>query len=227
MSCRLQPSLAMLAVFLVAGNVSLSSAQTGAESGNRPPSNFGQIDTSASRVFIKVGKTGLGHEHGVEGRLKSGSLDLKATNDPGQVVFDITSFQADTATARQYVGLAGTTDADTQRQVKANMLGPDVLDATRHPTATFRVATIQQLRTERAGGSPKYQLDGDFTLHGTTRPIRIIAESTVASGYVRLHGTFNISQTDYGITPYSKAFGTIGVADKLTIWGDLWIVAGK
>ena len=38
-------------------------------------------------------------------------------------MFDTTTFQADTAAARQYVGLEGTTDADTQRQVSANMLG--------------------------------------------------------------------------------------------------------
>ena len=161
----------------------------------------------------------------MEGRLKSGILNLGATTNAGQIVFDITSFQADTPAARQYVGLAGTTDADTQRQVNTNMLGPDVLDARRFPTATFRVNTIQQLRADRPGGSPKYQLDGDFTLHGTTRPVRILAESAPLSGHIRLHGSFTILQTDYGITPYSKGFGAIGVADSLTIWGDLWIAS--
>jgi hypothetical protein len=30
-------------------------------------------------------------------------------------------------------------------------------------------------------------------------------------------------QTQFGITPYSKAFGAIGVADKLTIYGEIHI----
>lgn len=216
--------LAAVALVLLSGGVLPLNAQ---QSAARVQQTFspGQIDTSACRVFIKVGKTGLGHEHGVEGRLKSGFLNLGATTNAGQIIFDIASFQADTPAARQYVGLAGATDADTQRQVNANMLGPDVLDARRFPTATFRVNTIQQLPADRPGGSPKYQLDGDFTLHGTKRPVRILAESSAPSGHVRLHGSFSILQSDYGITPYSKAFGAIGVADSLTIWGDLWIAS--
>ena len=53
-----------------------------------------------------------------------------------------------------------------------------------------------------------------------------MTEATPATGFVHLHGKFTILQTDFGITPYSKAFGTIGVADSLTIWGDLWIASG-
>jgi len=30
-------------------------------------------------------------------------------------------------------------------------------------------------------------------------------------------------QSQFGITPFSKAFGAVGVTDQLTIWGDLWI----
>jgi polyisoprenoid-binding protein YceI len=138
-------------------------------------------------------------------------------------VFDVTSFQADTPAARQYVGLEGTTDADTQRQVNANMLGPSVLDVQRYPTATLKVNSIQPVRADRTGALPQYQIDGDFTLHGATRKVRILAEASSATGYTRLRGNFAILQTDYGITPYSKAFGAIGVADSLTIHGDLWI----
>ena len=64
-------------------------------------------------------------------------------------------------------------------------------------------------------------------LHGATRKVKVVAEATPATGYIHLRGNFTILQTDYGITPYSKAFGTIGVADSLTIWGDLWIASGS
>ena len=40
-------------------------------------------------------------------------------------------------------------------------------------------------------------------------------------GRIRVLGSFTIKQTDFGIKPYSKAFGTIGVADELTIYGDV------
>ena len=182
----------------------------------------------ASRVFILVGKTGLGHEHGIEGRIKSGFLTVGATASAGQIVFDTTTFQADTPAARQYVGLEGATDANTQRQVNANMLGPDVLDVQRYPTAAFKVNSILPLRADRTRHAlPQYQLEGDFTLHGTTRKVKVVAEATSSTGYLRLRGNFSILQSDYGITPYSKAFGAIGVADRLTIWGDLWVATGS
>lgn len=181
----------------------------------------GQIDVRASRVFILVGKTGLGHEHGVEGRIKEGALAPGAAAKAGKIVIDMTTFQADTAEARKYVGLEGTTDESTRRQVNANMLGPDVLDVAHHATATFDVDSIQLLRATKANAPPQYQLEGEFTLHGVTRKLRMFAEATPASGSIRLRGKFSILQSDYGITPYSKAFGAIGVADQLTIWGDL------
>ena len=109
----------------------------------------GQIDSRASRVFIMVGKTGLGHEHGIEGRIKSGFVTLGAPTNAGHIVFDATTFQADTPEARQRVGLEGTTDADTQRQVNANMLGAGVLDVKRYPIATFKIHSSLPLREQR------------------------------------------------------------------------------
>jgi len=40
---------------------------------------------------------------------------------------------------------------------------------------------------------------------------------------LHIRGNFTILQTDYGITPYSKAFGAIGVANPLRIYGDLYV----
>ncbi|HEY4311420.1 MAG TPA: YceI family protein [Pirellulales bacterium] len=222
----LQPrffAIALIAFALAGISATNNLAQAVPPAAQAPSLVPGQIETRASRVFIRVGKTGLGHEHGVEGHIKSGSVQLGATANAGQIVFDVTSFQADTPAARQYVGLEGTTDADTQRQVNANMLGPSVLDVQRYPTATLKVNSIQPVRVDRTDALPQYQIDGDFTLHGATRKVRILAEASSATGYTRLRGNFAILQTDYGITPYSKAFGAIGVADSLTIYGDLWI----
>jgi hypothetical protein len=44
-------------------------------------------------------------------------------------------------------------------------------------------------------------------------------------GDVDLHirTQFSVLQSQFGITPFTKLLGTIGVADKLTIYGDAWI----
>jgi polyisoprenoid-binding protein YceI len=181
-----------------------------------------EVDLQLSRVYIRVGKTGLGHEHGVEGRLASGNIQLEATQDAGELVFDMPTFTADTRTARTRVGLTGETDAATQNKVNSNMRGPDVLDVTKYPQAVFRIRSAKLRTAPTPGKAPTYDLDGQFTLHGVARPLRVAVAVTSAEGRTRLHGRFTILQSDYGITPYSAALGAVGVADKLDIWGDLW-----
>jgi len=180
-----------------------------------------QVDLKKSRVYIYVGKTGLGHEHGVEGRLKSGSIAIGGTAKAGELVFDMSTFQADTAAARRYVGLKGTSSESTKRQVNANMLGSKVLDTRRFPTAKFQIDSAKPLNKKSRTGHPMIELRGRFTLHGTTRPIRVITETIEENGKTRIRGGFRIRQTEYGIEPFTKAFGAIGVADELRIYGEL------
>src|SRR5262245_36616461 len=52
----------------------------------KPALKPGQIDIEKSRVYVRVGKKKLGHEHGVEGKIKSGSIDLDAKKNLGEIV---------------------------------------------------------------------------------------------------------------------------------------------
>jgi polyisoprenoid-binding protein YceI len=185
-----------------------------------------QISVQKSRVYIFVDKTGLGHPHGVEGRLKSGSLTLGAVEDAGELVFDMNSFDADTDAARRYVGLSGSTDASTRRQVNDNMKNTSILNVGQFPTAKFAIKSATLLEKKSRSGSPLYELTGDFTLRGKTRPIKFEAEGEVKDNMIHVRGRFAILQTQYGITPFRKALGAVGVADQLIIHGDLWIASG-
>lgn len=184
-----------------------------------------ELFLDGSRVYIHVGKVGLGHEHAVVGLLKSGSLDLAGGR--GELVFDMTSFRADTDDARKYIGLEGTTPAGTQQAVNDNMLGADVLAVRKFPTAEFKVTAIKQLEQKSRRGLPTYQIEGEFTLHGVAKGIRFVADNEEKDGWNHLRGSFSILQTDYGIRPFTKALGTVGVTDKLEIYGDLWIAKEK
>ena len=187
------------------------------------PLEAGDVDLKDSRVYTFVGKTGLGHNHGVEGRLKSGRVVLGASEEAGELVFDMTSFDADTDAARRYVGLEGSTDKSTRQQVNANMKGADVLNVQKFPLATFRINSARLLDDRARKGLPEYMLEGRFTLHGVTQPLRLQATAEEKDGRIHLKGSFSVLQTSYGIRPYSKAFGAVGVTDKLTIYGDLWL----
>jgi polyisoprenoid-binding protein YceI len=178
-----------------------------------------QVDVKQSRVYVFVGKAGLGHEHGMVGLVQSGTLQLGAMRDAGSIVFDTGSFEADTPEARAYVKLAGDIDVGTRKQVTNTMLGAGVLDVQQFPTATFKIQSAVAADPRKPG---LIKLDGEFTLHGVTKPLQVLAQSETVKGKVRLHGKFTILQSQYGIKPYTKLLGAVGVTDQLTIWGDLW-----
>jgi len=185
----------------------------------------GDVDLAASRVYVFVGKTGLGHNHAVAGLLQAGRVAVGAADQAGTLVFDMRSFTADTAEARKALGLPGETDASTQKQVQANMTGPEVLDVARHPTATFQIRSALSSKQQVSGRPPVYELMGTFTLHGVARDVMIPVEVEQRGEWLRLRGMFVIKQTDFGMKPYKKLGGVVGVADELRITGDILVRA--
>lgn len=192
-----------------------------------PPSAAGNVDLRRSRVFTYVGKRGLGHEHAVAGVLRSGHLEWEVPRPTGKLEFDLRTFTADTPEARKALGLTGETDEGTRRQVEENMLGPAVLNVAKYPVATFELTAVRPGATPRsASDGESWEFAGDFTLHGVTRRIQVPVQIRELDGRRHLRGRFSIKQTDYGIKPFSKAFGAVGVTDELIIWGDLWLPLG-
>lgn len=201
--------------------------ETPASSFVASPSELLPIDTKKSRVYIFVDKTGLGHQHAVEGHLKSGTVRLGATENAGQLLFDMKSFDADTDAARRFLGLPGSTDPSTRQQVNANMRNTDILNVNQYPVATFDIKSAVPLEKKSRKGNPLYELSGEFTLRGRKGTIRFEAEVDQKDGVSHIQGRFNILQTQYGITPFRKALGAVGVANQLTITGDLWVSAER
>lgn len=214
--CWRSPSLLVVLSFLLFAGVSLFTRA----------SHAGELDLRASRVYIKVGKTGFGHDHAIVGKLRSGAVQIGKTADAGHMVFDMTSFDADTLEARRYIGLSGTTDPKTQKEVNTNMLGPDVLDTKKYPTATFAIVSAVPIGKKSRDGWPIVEMKGDFTLHGVKQPLEVSAELIEREGSTVLRGGFPLKQTSHGIKPFSKAFGAVGVADELTVFGEMVFAAG-
>ena len=185
----------------------------------------GDVDLGGSRVYVFVGKKGLGHNHAVSGLLQAGRVVVGAADQAGMLVFDMRSFTADTVEARKALGLPGETDASTQKQVQATMTGPDVLDVARHPTATFQIRSALSSKQQVQGRPPVYELIGAFTLHGVTREVMIPVEVEQRGEWLRLRGMFVIKQTDFGMRPYKKLGGVVGVTDELRITGDIFVRA--
>jgi polyisoprenoid-binding protein YceI len=207
----------------VSAGQAAAAGQAATSASNQAVYESGDVYLPMSRVYVLVGKTGFGHEHGVVGQIKQGHINLDGGREPSGLVFDLNTFEADTPEARKFVRLEGATDASTQQEVNANMRGPSVLDVARFGTATFAIKQVTKLPEQSQRGLPQYQLAGDFSLHGVSRPIQVVAEAEEQNGWTHLRGGFYMLQSQFGITPFTKAFGAVGVTDKLSVWGDIWI----
>jgi len=194
--------------------------QTQSQPANKP----GDVNLEFSRVFIFVDRTtSLGHTHGVEGKLKSGRLAVNS-KEPGSLVFDMKSFNADTETARKVLNVESTIDEATRRKVNENMLGPEILNVNTYPEAKFENIRVTATGKASSRKLPEYILEGDFTLHKTKRHLQIQCDLEEKDGWHHVRGSFKILQSDYGIKPYSKMLGAVGIKDELMILGDIWLV---
>jgi polyisoprenoid-binding protein YceI len=175
------------------------------------------LDPAQSRVEIHVGKTGLfgfaGHEHEVV----AGTFRGSATFDPERVAASTVDLTFDAAALR--VTGQGEPAGDVPK-VQAAMLGPECLDAARFPTIHFVSTSVADAGA--AGTGRDFTVRGDLTLHGVTRPLVVRVHVAEMGDRLTATGQTILRQTEFGITPISKA-GVVKVKDELTI---IWRLAG-
>jgi polyisoprenoid-binding protein YceI len=82
-----------------------------------------------------------------------------------------------------------------------------LLDTGHSPEAVF-VAT--RFDPDGDGGV----IEGEFTLHGTARPLSLQVTQTGPGAY---QATGSVVQSSYGIKPYSGFFGALKVRDAVVI----------
>jgi polyisoprenoid-binding protein YceI len=199
-------------------------ASAGQDPKSTPSFQPGDVNLDFSRIYVLVEKSGvIGHTHAVEGKLKSGQL-FGRTSQPGMLVFDMKSFDADGPEARKVLGLEGTTDDGTRKKVNENMRGNEILAVEKYPEATLENAVLTPTGKTTKRNLPEYLLTGEFTLHRTKQHVEIRCDVEEKDGWHHVRGAFKILQSDYGIKPFSKMMGTVGVKDELLIVGDLWVV---
>src|SRR5262249_45790932 len=165
------------------------------------------VDTGRSSLTIHVDKSGLfsafAHNHTIQAPIASGELDTEKRT--------ITlSFN----TKEMKVLDEGVKDSE-RVEIDQTMKSEKCLDVQRFPEIRFASTSV----TSQAGD--RYQVRGDLTLHGVTKPI----DMTVSFAHDRYNGSVKLKQTDFGITPVTVAGGTVKVKDVIEIVFE--IVPGK
>lgn len=157
------------------------------------------IDTGRSSASVHVQKSGLfsafAHNHVIQAPITSGQLD--AERRIAELTF---------STKEMKVLDEGIKDSE-RAEIDQTMKSDKVLDAQRYPEVKF----VSRAITPQDGG--RYQVRGDLTLHGVTKPV----ELAMTLSHDRYTGSINLKQTDFGITPVSIAGGTVKVKDVVEI----------
>ena len=161
------------------------------------------IDKQKSVMTIHVFKAGVlsafGHDHEIAAPIASGAVDTAAHHVELRV-------EAGALQVRDPKG-----SEKDRAEIQKTMLGPEVLDVTRHPEITFRSTAAE------SSGAGAWKVHGSLTLHGQSKPVTV--EVTEKAGHYV--GQALLKQTDFGINPVRVGGGTVRVKDELRIEFDI------
>lgn len=175
-----------------------------------------------SDLLVRVWRDGLAgalaHDHVIEATSFRGDVVVpRQPGDMAAVSFDVDarSLRPDRPDLRRKVGLPGTLSDGDRNTVLDHMQDASQLDVARHPSIRFRSSRVLPL------GNGLWDVEGNFTLHGVTRPLR--ARMTVAQegGRLRARGSFRLLTSNYGIRPYEALGGLLKNKDQIDIQLDL------
>ena len=159
------------------------------------------IDTQRSSLLIHVGKAGVfsaaAHDHWVEAPITGGAVDERSANP--SVRFTV---QAAKLKVRPDKALSPKDTAEVQSNMQT-----EVLESSKYPEIVFQSWRI------RSAGTNSWNVDGNLTLHGATRPVSIPV-TRESDAYV---GTVRLRQTDFDIQPIKIGGGLVKVKDELEI----------
>lgn len=119
--------------------------------------------------------------------------------------FDATSLIVDTAMKDGRDNPSALSDADKAKI--AGQIRDDVLHSRRYPEISFH---SREQRSRSDGG---YDLSGELTLHGVTRPLE--CQTTLSDGRQRV--SLTLHQPDFGIAPYRAMLGTLKIQPDVRI----------
>jgi polyisoprenoid-binding protein YceI len=172
------------------------------------------IEPNQSFLAVRTGSGGLlsafGHDHRLMVRRLSGS-----------VVADLGDLPHSSVTLNVEAGSLAVVDDESQKDRDAieKEMNDSVLQVARFPGIVFQSQVIEA----RSSSADVFeiQIEGDLTLHGVTRRIRVPAHLEAHGESLRATGKVRLKQTDYRIAVTSAVGGTVKVADEVELIFDV------
>jgi YceI-like domain len=156
-----------------------------------------QLGPDNARLTVRTGKGGAAAKAGH-------NLVIEVTRWSGRLDDDSAELTADARSLRVRSGSGGISPlGDEEKAGIAQTIDEEVLKGS---AIAFRSTSV-----ERSGDT--VDVAGELELAGTTRPLAFRLQDRDGL----LTGSARISQTDWGMKPYSALFGTLKVADEVEV----------
>jgi polyisoprenoid-binding protein YceI len=171
---------------------------------------------SSLRILVYRGGTmaRLGHNHVISSADLKGQIWRGATAESSGLEIDVpvNTLIVDDNAARAEEGedFPLNVSEDAKAGTKANMLRPTLLDGERYPEISIRAIRI-------TGSASSPDVVASMRIKDQTREIRLPVMLSEADGALVVQGSFDIRQSDFGITPLSIAMGALTVQDTVKI----------
>lgn len=186
------------------------------------------VVAAESLLQIKVYRGGplarFGHNHVIGGPVLTGQVAVADDLSESRVSLsiDLASMQVDLPQWRRQAGddFTSVPSEDDIAGTRENMLGPKVLDVASYPEAHVEIAGI-------LGAAPDFSVLARITLKGGTRSLPVPVHLETSAGKIVASGKFKLTQSDFGLEPFSVLLGALSVQDELDILYSVVATASK
>jgi polyisoprenoid-binding protein YceI len=161
------------------------------------------------RLLLKTSRAGLGrragHDLTIEATRWSGQA-VVVVNEPERSSVSVTVETGSLEVREGKGGLKPLTGAD-RAEIKRTLGTQALLHTAEHPAITFG--------STRVVGTPEsFEIVGDLTIKGRTHPVTVYGNS---DGDGLLRGWATVTQSMWGIKPYTAFLGALRVADEVRV----------
>jgi hypothetical protein len=162
-------------------------------------------DQNTAECFVFTFKEGLLSPIAHDLRIKVERFSIEVGESSVAASFDTSSLRVDTPMKDGKENPSALSDADKAKI--AGQIRDDVLHSAKYPEARFQSRSVER----RADGG--YDLAGDLTLHGVTRPLQVRTEAVGAGQELAV----TLHQPDFDIVPFRAMMGTLRIQADVKI----------
>ena len=175
------------------------------------------VDPAASEITVLLFKEGLfsgfAHDHVLVTTDLSGRVALHGNgigDSTLQLSVPVASFRVDLPEHRAREKLTSEIDAQDLEEIRETMLGPEQLDAARHPTIS---ATVERIE----GQWPSLTVYARLRIRGGEQLVPVPAKVELVGNTLSAKGEFELLQSDFDIEPFSAYLGAVSVQDRIRV----------